>query len=269
MSVTPVAPSIDRHPMRIVSYNILDGGEGRADPIAEVIEAQRADIVCLVEADDTAVLDRIAGRLKMDLVHAPGNAHASALLSRWPIRESINHAPLHKDFEKSLLEATVVEPGTGREWTVGVAHLHAHATEADERQRERELDTLLKIFSVHRAAGRPHLLAGDFNANSPHQQIDPARTKPRTQKEWAANGNQLPRRVVQTLLDAGYLDTLHAFDPAAAATTGTFSTQFPGQRVDYLFTHGIDRSQIRRAWVEQDRLAKYASDHFPVGLELA
>ena len=34
--------------MRIVSYNILDGGEGRADPLAEVIEAQRPEVVALV-----------------------------------------------------------------------------------------------------------------------------------------------------------------------------------------------------------------------------
>ena len=38
--------------MRIVRYNILDGGEGRADPLAEVIEAQRPDLVALVEATD-------------------------------------------------------------------------------------------------------------------------------------------------------------------------------------------------------------------------
>jgi endonuclease/exonuclease/phosphatase family metal-dependent hydrolase len=254
--------------MRLISYNILDGGEGRADPIAEVIEAQRPDVVCLVEADDTTVLDRIAKRLSFELIHAPGNTHACALLSRWPIRESINHAPLHKDFEKSLLEATVVEPATNREWTVGVVHLHAHGTEIDEQQREREIDTLLKIFSVHRASGRPHLLAGDFNANAPYQQIDPARTKPRTQKDWAANGGHLPRRAVQKLLAAGYVDTLHAVDPAAAAVRGTFSTQFPGQRVDYVFAHGFDRPRLTRAWIEQDRLAKYASDHFPVGVEV-
>ena len=36
--------------MRICSYNILDGGEGRADPLAEVILAQRPDIVAIVEA---------------------------------------------------------------------------------------------------------------------------------------------------------------------------------------------------------------------------
>ena len=35
--------------MRLVSYNILDGGTGRADKLADVIAAQRADLVALIE----------------------------------------------------------------------------------------------------------------------------------------------------------------------------------------------------------------------------
>src|SRR4051812_36540958 len=105
--------SFSSRAMRIVSYNILDGGEGRADPLAEVIEAQRPDVVALVEAEDLNVVERIAKRVKMDFVHAPGNAHASVLMSRWTIRESINHAPLRPDLEKSLLEATVATPAFG------------------------------------------------------------------------------------------------------------------------------------------------------------
>src|SRR5580765_8400226 len=122
--------------MRIVSYNILDGGEGRADPIAEVIEAQRADVVALVEATDLGVVERIANRLGMDYVHAPGKTQASALLTRWTIRESINHALLRPEISKSFLEATVIDPAGG-EWVFGVVHLHAHATEDDEAEREK------------------------------------------------------------------------------------------------------------------------------------
>src|SRR5688572_30376393 len=254
--------------MRIVSYNILDGGEGRADPIAEVIVAQRPDVVALVEADFMPVVERIAARLKMDFVHAPGNKSAAVIISRWPIRESINHAPLHPEFEKSFVEATIVTPDGG-ELIVGAVHLHAHGREEDEQQRERELAIVLEAFADARRANRPHLLAGDFNANSPIQNIDPTKTKPRTQEDWAANGGMLPRRVVQRLLDAGYMDTLHTADPAKAMEIGTFSTQFPGQRVDYIFSHGIERGRIKAAWVEQDRLAKYASDHFPIGAEIA
>ena len=254
--------------MRILSYNILNGGEGRADPLGEIIQAQRPDVVCLVEADELTVVERIANRLDMDFVHAIGNKHAAALLSRWPIRESINHAPLQPKIRNSLLEATVLVPDA-QEWTFGLVHLHAHAAEADEAQREEEIGVVLDLFLPHRASSRPHFLVGDFNANAPRQQIDPARCKPSTRKEWDQNGGQLPRRVIQRMLDAGYVDSLDAAKGPAAGTMGTFSTQFPGQRVDYIFAHGIGPRRITDAWVEQDRLAQYASDHYPVGAEVS
>jgi len=253
--------------MRLVSYNILDGGEGRADPLAEVILARRPDIVALVEADNLDVVERIATRMNADFIHAPGNKSAAALLSGWPIARTINHALLHKEIEKSFLEADVIDPN-GRTWTIGVVHLHAKEMEDDEKVREREIAIVLDAFAPHRKANRPHLLAGDFNANAPCQQIDPDQCKPATRGAWKHNGGQLPRRVVKTILDAGYLDTLHAFDPRAGETHGSFSTQYPGQRVDYLFALGLEQRAIKDAWIEHDRLAKYASDHYPVGAEV-
>ncbi len=73
---------------------------------------------------------------------------------------------------------------------------------------------------------------------------------------------------MQHLLDAGYLDSLREVDPAAAETAGTFTTEFPGQRVDYVFTFGFDRPKLKKAWVTHESPAKDASDHFPVGLEI-
>lgn len=253
--------------MRLLSYNILDGGEGRADPLAEVMLAQRADIVAVVEADDVSVQQRIAARLKMDYVAGESASHSVALYSTWRIAESINHSALHPELKGSYLEAKVLEPG-GRAWEICVVHMPAHARESDESTRERELATLLKIFEPHRRENRPHLLVGDFNSNSPVQNINPDKCKPSTREEWTANGGHIPRRVVQAILNAGYIDTLQAFDPNQAANKGSFSTQFPAQRVDYTFAFGFDKSRVRSAWIEQDRLAKYASDHFPVGVEI-
>src|ERR1700743_39824 len=104
--------------MRLVSYNILDGGEGRADPLAEVIEAQNPDIVALIEADVPSVNERIAKRLGMDFVHAVGNSDSVALLSKWTIVDSINHGVMQKGLSKSCLEATVVSP-KGESWVIG------------------------------------------------------------------------------------------------------------------------------------------------------
>jgi len=254
--------------MRIASYNILTGGEGRADPLIEVLLAQRADVVALVEAEDPTVLERIARRLKMDYVQATGNkSGASTLLSRFPIRDSINHAAFQPALSKSLLQASVVDPA-GQTWQFGVVHLHARATDEDERKREAELDVVLRIFEPLRSSGTPHVLLGDFNANSPIQQIDLARCKPSTREQASANGGQIPRRVIERLLNEGYADTYYSVNPELAKTKGTFTTQFPGQRVDYVFAHSIAASRIKSAWIEYDRLATYASDHYPIGVEI-
>jgi endonuclease/exonuclease/phosphatase family metal-dependent hydrolase len=253
--------------MRVVTYNILDGGEGRADPLAEVLEAQRPDIISLVEADVPAVVERIAKRLSMDFIVAPGDGHCSALLSRWPIQQTINHAALNQRFSRSFLEATVVDPA-GKQWPIGVLHLPAQATEEAENLRMMNLQIVLKLFEKYRLAGQSHLLCGDFNSTSPHQRIDPGRCKHKTQEAWKSNGNRLPRRVVQTLLDAGYFDTYAAIHDEQREMIGSFTTQHPGQRVDYIFAFGVPTVAVKDAWVEHDRLARYASDHFPVGVEM-
>ena len=253
--------------MRIVSYNILDGGEGRADPLAEVIEAQRPDVVALVEATDLAVIERIANRLKFDFVQALGQKQASALLTRHTIQHSVNHALLDDRLSKSFLEAAIVDE-SGGEWTFGVVHLQHHAREADEAFREGELKVVLDVFRPHRDARRPHVICGDFNADSPIAIIDPAKCKTSTQEAFAANGGAIPRRVIETMLGNGYVDSLHAVKGDYAKSAGTFTTQTPGQRVEYIFTHSIDRSRLKDAWIEYDRLAKYASDHFPVAVEI-
>jgi len=254
--------------MRIVSYNILDGGVGRADPIAEVIAAQNADIVVLIEADDEEVLERLSRRLDMDYIRAQGSGrHAAAILSRWTIARSVNHGALRQG-PPCLVEATIEQRG-GEQWIVGAVHFHPRATEADELVRVRQMEHLLEAFGGYRREGRPHILAGDFNANSPIQHIDPALCQPATRQAWEANGGMIPRRAVSMLLDAGYADTLAVV--AGEQTAGrsyTFTTQYPGQRIDYIFTFGYPRERLRSAWIEQDRLARFASDHYPVGLEI-
>jgi endonuclease/exonuclease/phosphatase family metal-dependent hydrolase len=236
--------------MRVLTYNILGGGEGRADPLAEVVLAQRADVVALVEADVPAVVERIARRLRMDFVigRGPGTT-ASAVLSRWPIRSSVNHAALAPGLTQSFLEAVVVSP-VGPEWPVAVLHLPPGATDADEDARLPELAVALDLLRHHRDAGTPHLLCGDLNAN-------------------ATEGGRLPTRVVAAVLAAGYLDAYAARHDERRGVVGSFTTQHPGQRVDHVFAFGIPAADVRDAWVEQDRLAKYASDHFPVGVEVA
>src|SRR5688572_14990363 len=159
-------------PLRIVSYNILDGGIGRADPIAQVLLAQKPDVVGLVEADDPAILDRIAWRLGFDCIAAEGPEHTAALLTRGRILESVNHAlRLGGKGPRSFLEALVEVDGAAI--NIGLLHTTAKASDRRERIREKEIAHVLETFADRRAGDAPHLLMGDFNANSPIQRIDP------------------------------------------------------------------------------------------------
>jgi len=253
--------------MRLVSYNILDGGTGRADPLAEIILAQRSDIVVLVETQDPAVVDRIAARTGMEAFVGGDDRQSAAILSRWPIVEAVDIAATRPGLSRSFLLAVVQSP-EGVDWTVGAVHLHAGALDGDERQREVELAIVLDATAGYRSDGIPHILAGDFNSTAPEQEIDPARCKPKTRSAWDANGGAIPRRVVQRLRDCGYLDTLQVADEPAARSGVSFTTRHPGQRVDYIFTHSIAAGRIRAGWIEQDRLARYASDHYAVGAQI-
>lgn len=258
-------PLSDAGCMRISSYNILNGGVGRADPIGEVLEAQRADVIVLVEADDDWVVQRIARRLRMDVVVAPGEKHSVAVLSRLPIRASINRAALAPDGPRSWAEAHL-DLNDGREpFVVMAVHLTPRATNQNEQKRLAELAHVLAATESLRRSNRPHVIAGDFNANAPQQRIDIARCKDATQKAYADNGQSIPRDAIELLLSHGYIDTLAAARGDAAFDAATFTTHQPGQRVDYVFTYGAEPSE---AWIEQDRLATYASDHYPIGAQV-
>ena len=247
--------------MRIVSYNIYEGGVGRADPIAEVLLAQRPDVVGLVEADDAEVLDRIAWRLGFDCVAAQGkDGRTAALLTRGRIVESVNHVAVSGDADaapRSFLEAVVEVDGASL--PLGVVHLTARAGEENESAREREIGFALDKFAARRDAGEPHVLMGDFNATSPAQTLVRDRLPGKVLPHFDAHGD-LPRRAISKLLAAGYADAL-AGDPSAAS----FTTRQPGLRYDYVFGFAV---RLGTAWVERDRLATYASDHFPVGAEV-
>src|SRR6188768_2995900 len=96
--------------MRIMSYNILEGGTGRIDPLAEAIRLADADVVMLQETWDEALFHKLADRLNMDrfLATNPKNPQGSVgLLSRLKIREAVNHAPLVPQLTKSALSARI------------------------------------------------------------------------------------------------------------------------------------------------------------------
>ncbi len=254
--------------MRVMTYNLFEGGAGRIDPIAEVVRWAAADVLLVQEALDEALLHHLADRLHMDRFIARNprsDQGAVAILSRLPLLEAVNHTPLDGRITRAALHAVVATPAGGQLPIVAL-HLHARETLADEQVRLTELPAILDIAA--RFEDRPHLLAGDFNSNHPDQIIALQQLRPKARERIAPQNNLHPRTLVERLLQQGYIDA-HARGRRPEDFGKSFTTAFPATRVDFIFLSPQLEPALRSCEVFTPPLATYASDHYPVVADLA
>lgn len=116
--------------MRLLTYNIREGGVGRAPEIAEVIKAASPDVVALQEARDPYVVERIA-ELAGFRYWGSRHSHSTGFLSNVAVRDfDWRHPPRTRH---ALLEVSLA-PGFPR---VFVLHLRAWFSRWSELQRAR------------------------------------------------------------------------------------------------------------------------------------
>jgi endonuclease/exonuclease/phosphatase family metal-dependent hydrolase len=153
---------------RILSYNILVGGNERIDQIEQMIRTVDPDVVGLVEANNPQIVQELASRLGMEYrtnASPDGSWRTSiALLSRLPIVQSVVHASPGL-LARPLLEVTL-EEAHGEQLTAFVTHLIASFSHGrgNDKARRKEVREVLHIL---RANHGPHVLMGDFNSLAP------------------------------------------------------------------------------------------------------
>jgi exodeoxyribonuclease-3 len=238
--------------VRVLSYNIQDGGDDRLSAIQHVIRGQQPHLAALLEANSRANAEVLAGDARMDLVYGEANSEAAvAWMSRLPIERGENHRLAA--LAKTLLEIEVT-------WDGGPLHLFAtHLTagrkEQDGHRRAEEVRSILPV--LRRVAGRPHLLVGDFNALHPD---DPAGEPPPGVEQ-----GYLARRPIQLLLEAGYVDCYRTLHPDAPGYT--YLSSHPWLRLDYIFASPEIAARLHACDMVTGTEATRASDHFPVWAE--
>lgn len=207
--------------LRVLSYNLREGGGDRLEGIAEIIRRQRPDAVALEEATSRAAL-ALARDLGMELMFGEANGeYHVAWLSRLPVLRSKNHRLAV--LAKTLLEIEVV--WAGDPLRLFATHL---ASRHDPHSPAEEIPAILDVLS--HVAGSPHVLMGDFNALSPGDLIG---TPPRGEKKRGEAVEGVPREAIRLVLEAGYTDcfrTLHPDDPGY-----TYPSAVPWLRLDYIF----------------------------------
>jgi endonuclease/exonuclease/phosphatase family metal-dependent hydrolase len=199
---------------------------------------------------------------------SPGNKEgAVGILSHLKIVEAVNHGAMDQRLTRSAFHAIVATkaPGPTANLPIIGLHLHARETLADEETRMSELPALFAIADLFK--GRPHLIAGDFNACHPQQVIDMEKLRQKTRDRIAKQGNEIPRDVVRAVLERGYMDA-HALHHEPREFGTTFTTSHPAARVDYIFITPDLAPHLKSCEVFKPEMARFASDHFPVVAQL-
>ena len=238
--------------LKIVSYNIQEGGSGRLSSIASVLRQQEPEIVALLEAGSRATAEALAHELGMEVAFGEANTPVGhiAWLSRLPICRTENHR--HPGLAKTLLQIEVNWEGTT---------LHLFATHLSSRwdppEPVEEIPIILDLLRP--LAGQPHLLVGDFNALRTGDPVGPP-TVGVDKRGDAADG--APRDAIRLILDAGYINCYRAQHSQSPGYT--YPSDRPWLRLDYMFASPPIVAWLHDCDVVNADDAVTASDHLPI-----
>jgi len=250
--------------MRIATYNILDGGLGRLDPIAETLKVIDADVVAVIEANDVDGIAYIAGKLGYEYVVAesPTTRFHVAMLSRLPIVEAVNLGVRRRQLSRAALRATVGDGDEAMQWLV--VHLDSGLGADVEANRVREMQWLLADLADD---GLRRVIAGDLNTNAPYHPVDTDAATPDVQQRLADDPTLIRHDLVDALVADGWVDAYARVHPGNPVHT--FSTAYASTRLDYIFVDDALAGRVIDAGVETRGFAPYCSDHFPLWADLA
>jgi endonuclease/exonuclease/phosphatase family metal-dependent hydrolase len=243
--------------LKLLSYNIRYGGQGRERSIAAVIREAAPDLVVFQEATRPHVIERLAKETGMTAWGArPG--HSLGFMSRVEISHHEWHWPAgarHRFLE-------IVPAGT--EFRVFGMHLSAIHSNLTERRRIREIRALLKGIERHQEGF--HVLVGDFNTLAPGELLDP-RLLPARLRALVWLSGAIQWETIQILLNANYVDGYRFLYPLEKGFT--FPTRSPHLRLDYIFLPALFAARLKACEVIHGSAAAIqASDHFPLLAQL-
>jgi endonuclease/exonuclease/phosphatase family metal-dependent hydrolase len=254
--------------LRLLTYNIREGGVGRAEEIAEVIKAASPDVVALQEARDPAVVERIA-RLAGFRFSGSRLSHSTGFLSNVPV---LNYGWRHPPRTRHALLEVALAEGFPR---LFVLHLRAWFSKWTERRRSLELRGLLDgiqqqlIREQHAFAF--HVLAGDFNALAPGEVLDASRMPRWIRGMIWLSGRDIARSTIEMMQSDGYIDAWRVLYADQKEEHGyTFPVWDPHVRLDYVFTPAEYASRFIACEVRRTpEKVRTASDHFPLLVEIS
>ena len=253
--------------MRLLTYNIREGGVGRAEQIATVIKSANPDVVALQEATHPDVVEHIA-KLAGFRFFGSRRSHSTGFLSNI---EVVNYGWRHPPRTRHAILEVALADGYPR---LFVVHLRAWFSNWTERRRATELRGLLdgiqdQLIKENRAFAF-HVLAGDFNALAPGEAFDSSPMPRWIRGMIWLSGRDIARSTIEMMRSDGYIDAWRALFADHETEPGyTFPVWNPHVRLDYVFTPAEFGARFTACEVRRTPEARIASDHFPLLVEIA
>lgn len=239
--------------MRIISYNILKGGNDRIGEIIQVLKAHQPDVIILQEAYSARNVRRIANGLKYDYPIAGDNNSVAAICKQEP-----DNVTWHKyDEERSPFLRLIVNG-----WCIFGVHLSALHLKAIEKRRHRQVQALLQLIDKD----HPNLLIGDFNAIQLNDKVDLHKFPFHLRVMVKADGG-FHRLALPLVREAGFVDVFRELHPDDNGYT--LPAFAPNTRLDYAFVPIDMLPYVQSCSVLQSPpIITEASDHLPLQLDL-
>ncbi len=250
--------------IKVLTYNVLDGGHGREPLIQSVIEHARPDLVVLQEVYEARFVRDLGQALQMIPFFGEGRKQRHvAMLSRLPVVSRQSYYPFPPIW-RNFVEA-VVEYQPGKQLAIFGVHPIAGLEFMYEWWRWLEARRVLS-YSQRFTSG-PCIIAGDFNAAAPHDPVE-VRLMPKwLQAVILLQGGRIYRWSVNAFLKAGFTDCFRTLHPADKGYT--YSTAAPDGRLDYILVNQELKPALRKCEVVlEPEQVHTASDHYPVMAEL-
>lgn len=252
--------------LRLMSYNIYEGGIGRENDILAIVKEAKPDVLFMQEVVHLSDAQYFADRLGMSFYFAQSNARTRniALFSRYPIVCGEDFHPFA--LFRTLLLATITLPNAQTLNLFGV-----HLALIHDLWRTYEMKVILSRIRSYEEANPStfSLMAGDFNSVAKGDQVTYKDLPLYYKTALALLFPGFPRFALAQLPLLGYTDCFRACHPH---TNGfTVPTFAPNVRLDYIFANSALAKYLQRSQViyEPNHITRRASDHYPLIADFA
>jgi exodeoxyribonuclease-3 len=248
--------------LRVMTYNILDGGVNREPFILEVIQAANPDLVILQEVYTEKFLKSLSQSLAMYYFIGGGNKERKvAFLSKLPVHSFKSYHPIFPIW-RNIVEAEIEYKPNKIARIIGV-HPMANLGIVFEVWRMWEASYISRRVRWYKNI--PCLIAGDFNAIAPGETVK-IETMPKWLK-WIIHlqGNRVYHFSIAKLLSAGFTDCFRFLNSDEGFT---LPPPNPNSRLDYIFVNTTMKPYLEQCWVVRaPDSVNIASDHYPLMAE--